>query len=119
VKYIPINYVPEAGWDQLTPEQQQQGMAAAYVFNEVLTNAGVFLGGNRLQPSDAATTIRMVNGKTQVLGGPYADTRRYGTRSRSMKRRRCCGVRPPLASLDISTGSGAPVSACGAVPHRA
>jgi hypothetical protein len=75
VKYILINYVPEAGWDQLTAEQQQQGMADAYAYNEVLTNAGIFIGSNRLQPSASATTIRTVNGKTQVLDGPYAETR--------------------------------------------
>jgi hypothetical protein len=75
MRYILINYVPEAGWDMLTPAQQQEGMAAAYAYNEVLTKAGVFVGSNRLRPSETATTIRVVDGKTQVQDGPYADTK--------------------------------------------
>jgi len=35
----------------------------------------VFLGSNRLKPSANATTVRVANGKTQVLDGPYADTK--------------------------------------------
>ena len=30
---------------------------------------------NRLQPSSAATTVRVADGKPQVLDGPYADTK--------------------------------------------
>jgi hypothetical protein len=32
-------------------------------------------GSNRLQPSAAATTVRIANGKSQVLDGPYADSK--------------------------------------------
>jgi len=31
--------------------------------------------GERLQPSAAATTVRQPSGKTDVLDGPYADTK--------------------------------------------
>ena len=37
--------------------------------------AGVLHGGNRLQPTATATTVRLADGKTQVLDGPYADTK--------------------------------------------
>jgi hypothetical protein len=50
-------------------------MAAAYAYNEALTKAGVFIGSNRLQPSASATTLRTVDGKMQVLDGPYADSK--------------------------------------------
>jgi hypothetical protein len=33
------------------------------------------VGGERLRPSSAATTVRTANGKTQVLDGPYAETK--------------------------------------------
>lgn len=32
-------------------------------------------GGNRLRPTAAATTVRVRDGKTEVLNGPYAETR--------------------------------------------
>ncbi len=33
------------------------------------------MASNRLQPSSAATTVRVANGKSQVLDGPYADSK--------------------------------------------
>ena len=33
------------------------------------------VSGDRLRPSSAATTVRSTNGKTQVLDGPYAETK--------------------------------------------
>jgi hypothetical protein len=59
----------------LTPEQQQQGLAAYMAYGEALRKANVFLGSNRLKPSSNATTVRINNGKTQVLDGPYTDTK--------------------------------------------
>jgi hypothetical protein len=35
----------------------------------------VLKGGERLKPVATATTVRMKNGKTEVLNGPYAETR--------------------------------------------
>jgi hypothetical protein len=75
MRYILLNYVPEEGWTRLTKAEQDAGMAAAYAYNDALTKAGVFVGSNRLQPSASATTVRTVDGKTQVLDGPYADSK--------------------------------------------
>jgi hypothetical protein len=43
-------------------------------FNDALAKAGL-TSGERLQPSAAATTVRQQHGKTDVLDGPYADTK--------------------------------------------
>lgn len=43
-------------------------------FNEALAKAGG-RAGVRLQPASAATSVRVRNGKTDVLDGPYADTK--------------------------------------------
>ena len=44
-------------------------------FNEALAKATGSATGERLQPSSAATTVRQDEGKTEVLDGPYADTK--------------------------------------------
>ena len=75
MQYLLLLHVQESGWGQLTPEQQQQGLAAYMAYGEALRKANVFLGSNRLKPSSNATTVRINNGKTQVLDGPYADTK--------------------------------------------
>ena len=45
-------------------------------FNDAIAKADVaYQSGNRLQPSSAATTVRVTDDKTAVLDGPYADTK--------------------------------------------
>jgi hypothetical protein len=75
MQYLLMLYANEAGWDEMTQAEQQQGLAAYKAFNEALTKAGVLRGKNRLQPISAATTIRLVDGKSQVLDGPYIDSK--------------------------------------------
>ena len=75
MQYLLMAYVNEAGWTELTPAQQQQGVAAYLAYGEALKQAGVLRGSNRLQPSSAATTVKLANGKSQVLNGPYADSK--------------------------------------------
>ncbi len=75
MQYLLMLYVNEAGWTGLTKEQQEQGMAAYTAYSEALTKAGALKGSNRLQSISAATTVRVANGKSQVLDGPYADSK--------------------------------------------
>jgi hypothetical protein len=75
VQYLLLLYASEAGWSRLTPAEQEQGVAAYRAFTEALNKAGVFRGSNRLQPISAASTVRLSNGKAQVLDGPYAESK--------------------------------------------
>jgi hypothetical protein len=40
-----------------------------------MQKAGVIVGGERLRPTASATTVRTAGGKTQVLDGPYAESK--------------------------------------------
>jgi hypothetical protein len=75
MQYLLALYVDESGWDRMTPEQQKQGQAAYSAYTEALKSAGALINSNRLRPSATATTIRTNNGKTQVLDGPFADSK--------------------------------------------
>jgi hypothetical protein len=75
MQYLLMLYANEAGWDEMTQAEQQQGLAAYKAFTEALTKADVLRGKNRLQPISAATTVRLVDGKSQVLDGPYIDSK--------------------------------------------
>ena len=68
-------YVDEAGWPKLTATQQEVGMAAYLAYTEALTKAGILRGVNRLHPSSGATTVRIADGKPQVLDGPFVDSK--------------------------------------------
>ena len=76
MQYLLTLYAEEAGFQRMTKEQQQQGMAAYMAYTEALKQAGAYVGSNRLQPVTAATAaMRTADGKSQVLDGPYADTK--------------------------------------------
>jgi hypothetical protein len=56
------------------PKQQLWAEFAA--FNDALAKAGAgFAAGERLESGAAATTVRVSDGDTKVLDGPYADTK--------------------------------------------
>lgn len=75
MQYMLMIYVDEARMQSVT-EADGYKMNAAYVaYTEAMKNAGVHVAGDRLRPTAAASTVRIVDGKTQVLDGPYAETK--------------------------------------------
>ena len=50
-------------------------MGAYRAYTEAMHKAGVFVAGDALQPSTTATVVRVRDGKTQVLDGPYAEAK--------------------------------------------
>lgn len=75
MQYILMNYVNEAGWPQLTSAEQEHWLGAYRAYVEAMAKAGVLVGRNALQPTSTATTVRVENGKTLVLDGPYTDSK--------------------------------------------
>jgi hypothetical protein len=75
VKYILMDYVGEAGWPQLTRNEQEHWLGAYQAYMEAMTKAGILKDSKGLYPTSAATTVRVANAKTQVLDGPYADSK--------------------------------------------
>jgi hypothetical protein len=75
MQYLLMLYADESGWSKMSKSEQEQGYAAYMAYSEALTAAGAMKGSNRLQPIATATTVRNVNGKPQVLDGPYVDSK--------------------------------------------
>src|SRR6185437_16950470 len=50
-------------------------MGAYRAYTEAMKKAGVFVAGDALQTSDTATVVRVRDGRTQVLDGPYAEAK--------------------------------------------
>ena len=75
MKYILMDYVSDAGWPELTKSEQEHWLGVYRAYMEAMTKAGVLLDSKGLHPTSAATTVRVVNDKTQVLDGPYAETK--------------------------------------------
>jgi hypothetical protein len=75
MKYLLMIYVSEAA-EAAMPAAETAKIHQAYgAYTEALIKSGVLLGGERLRPVADATSVRVRNGKTEVLNGPYAETR--------------------------------------------
>ena len=75
MQYLLMIYGNEAGMLSASKERAGQIMAAYAAYTEAMKKAGVYVGGNRLQPTASATTVRVPDGKTNVLDGPFAETK--------------------------------------------
>jgi hypothetical protein len=75
MKYMLMDYVGESGWPQLTRSEQEHWLGAYRAYMEAMSKAGVLTSSGGLHPTASATTVRVRNDKTQVLDGPYADTK--------------------------------------------
>jgi hypothetical protein len=75
MQYMLLIYGNEAGFEAASKAESEQILAAYGAYVDALTKAGVVTDRGRLQRSTAATTVRVANGKTQVLNGPYAETK--------------------------------------------
>jgi hypothetical protein len=59
---------------QTATQDETGSILAAYgAYIKAMGDAGVNKAGQRLRPSSTAKTVRVQDGKTQVLNGPYAE----------------------------------------------
>jgi hypothetical protein len=73
--YLLTIYADESFWTDASPEEVGQLMAAYGALGEEMKAAGVILGGEGLQTSSTATTVKVRDGETIVTDGPFAETR--------------------------------------------
>lgn len=75
MRYLALIYGNETADGQMTPEEQGANMAAWYGFTGDLRASGKMLGGEALQPTLTATTVRHGNGGNLITDGPFAETK--------------------------------------------
>jgi hypothetical protein len=73
MKYLLAFYGDESGWEDVTPEAMSAGMEPWNKFERELYDSGALIAGEGLQPSKAATTVKLVeDGEPIVTDGPFA-----------------------------------------------
>ena len=75
MKYLCTIYGDESQWGSATPEQISEVMAAYGAFGEEAGQAGVIVAGEGLEPTSAATTVRVRDGERVLTDGPFAETK--------------------------------------------
>ena len=75
MKYMALIYSQDgSGPDWGTPEfnAMMQGYSA---LNDALKAAGAYVAGDALQGVETATTLRIRDGRTETMDGPFAETK--------------------------------------------
>lgn len=75
MKYLCLIYDQEKRWDTMTKEESGALYGEYMAFTEDITTSGHYLGGNPLQPTATATTVRVRNGSIASTDGPFAETK--------------------------------------------
>ncbi len=75
MRYLLLIYGDETLWNDLTPDQMAVEMAAHQAFSDATTAEGILRGGEALQPTTTATTVRVRDGEVMLTDGPFAETR--------------------------------------------
>ena len=75
MQYTLLIHTEEGAWAAMTPAQKQQGSAAYAAYTEALIKSGAMVAGERLRPTSTASTVKVIDGKTKVLDGPYAESK--------------------------------------------
>lgn len=70
MRYLILIYENEA-----TTPQDEGEFAKWMAYTEKLKASGCFLGGEALQPTSTATTVRKKGGKVLTTDGPFAETK--------------------------------------------
>jgi len=75
MKYICLGYIEENMWSSLSESKQHACMDECFSYDDILRKNGNFSGGEALQSTKKAVTLRWQNGKVSVTDGPYAETK--------------------------------------------
>ena len=75
MKYLCLIYGDEGRMASMSPEQLTQQRAKYMAYTEDIKGSGHYLGGNALQPTRTASTVRHRNGSVATTDGPFAETK--------------------------------------------
>ena len=76
MKYLLALIGDESRWGERSPEETQESMKAWDAYTNEVIEAGVHVGGEGLQPSATATTVKIQEGGDPIVSdGPFAETK--------------------------------------------
>ena len=75
MQYLLMIYQNEAEYAKNDAATSQKMLGEYQTFTQSIIQSGNFKGGDRLQPTTTATTVRVRDGKTLTTDGPFAETK--------------------------------------------
>jgi hypothetical protein len=74
MKYLCLIYNQEKNLAALSKEQWDSLKEEYFAYGGSIKESGHYLGGNSLQPTGTAKTVRVRGGKVSATDGPFAET---------------------------------------------
>jgi hypothetical protein len=75
MQYLLLIYEDEKIWTNMSEAEQGEIFMGYKTFTDEIKAGGQHKGGEALQPSSTATSVRVREGKTLTTDGPFAETR--------------------------------------------
>ncbi len=75
MQYLLLIYGEESRWDELPATERDQVLGEFNDFTKSIAKSGHLRGGNELQPTKNAATVRVREKKKRVTDGPFAETK--------------------------------------------
>jgi len=75
MQYMLLIHMDESVMATATAQPGYEMSSPYAAYGEALVKAGAMVSGDRLKPSSSATVVRVRGDKTEVLDGPFADTK--------------------------------------------
>ena len=75
MRYALLIYASEQDWATQSEEQAQAVNQEYMTFTKDIIDRGLMKGGEALQPTSTATSVRVRNGDTLTTDGPFAETK--------------------------------------------
>jgi hypothetical protein len=75
MQYLCLIYEDEKAWQTMSPADAERILGEYHAYTESISRSGHFAGGNALQPTHTATTVRVRQGKVATTDGPFAETK--------------------------------------------
>lgn len=75
MKYLCLLYDNERSWATMTKADTDAVMGDYFAFTNGIQASGQYVAGEALEPTRAATTVRIRGGNTTITDGPFAETK--------------------------------------------
>src|SRR5262245_55259315 len=75
MQYLLLIHDDEQLWADMSEDERGAYFSEYLGYTQSLIDAGVYIGGNQLQGTDTATVVRVRDGETLTIDGPFAETK--------------------------------------------
>ena len=75
MQYLLLIYSAESAWEKQPPSERDSMLQEYKAFTNSIAQSGHLRGGNELNVTKTAKTVRVRNGEQLVFDGPFAETK--------------------------------------------